>query len=57
VLSWRVRVRGTIAIFCSAIGETAFGAGGVSEKMANERGFEFVIGTFEKDVFISRHNL
>jgi len=38
---------GTIAIFCTAIGETAFGAAGVTENLAKERGFDFVTGTFE----------
>lgn len=38
---------GTIAIFSTAIGETAFGAAGVNENMANERGFDFVTGSFE----------
>jgi pyruvate/2-oxoglutarate dehydrogenase complex dihydrolipoamide dehydrogenase (E3) component len=47
VLSERVRVRCTIAIFSTAIGETAFGAAGVNENMANERGFDFVTGSFE----------
>lgn len=38
---------GTIAIFCTAIGETAFGAAGITESMANERGYNIVTGTFE----------
>lgn len=38
---------GTIAIFCTAIGDTAFGAAGVTEKLAKERGFEIVSGVFE----------
>ena len=38
---------GTIAIFCTAIGDTAFGAAGVTENLANERGFNIVTGTFE----------
>jgi len=57
VLSERVTVRSTIAILSTAIGETAFGAAGVSENMANERGFVFVTGTFEGGVFNSRHDL
>ena len=43
---------GTIAIFCTAIGEAAFGAAGVTENMAKERGFDFITGTFEG---IDRH--
>jgi len=43
---------GTIAIFCTAIGDTAFGAAGVTENLANERGFEIIAGTFEG---IDRH--
>jgi pyruvate/2-oxoglutarate dehydrogenase complex dihydrolipoamide dehydrogenase (E3) component len=38
---------GTISIFCTAIGETAFGAAGVTEKFAIERNFDVVTGTFE----------
>jgi len=37
---------GTIAMFCTAIGDTAFGSAGVSENLANERGFDFVTGVF-----------
>jgi NADPH-dependent 2,4-dienoyl-CoA reductase/sulfur reductase-like enzyme len=39
--------QGTISIFCTSIGEHAFGAAGVTEKLANERGFEIVTGQFE----------
>jgi len=38
---------GTIAMFCTAIGDTGFGAAGVTETLAKERGFDFVAGTFE----------
>ena len=38
---------GTISIFCTAIGEDAFGAAGVTENLAKERGFEVLTGTFE----------
>lgn len=38
---------GTISIYCTAIGNTAFGAAGVTENLANERGFEVITGTFE----------
>ncbi len=38
---------GTIAIFSTSIGETAFGAAGVTESLAKERGFEILSGTFE----------
>lgn len=43
---------GTISIFCTAFGDTAFGAAGVTENLANERGFEIVTGQFEG---IDRH--
>lgn len=43
---------GTISMFCTAIGDTAFGAAGVTENIANERGFDVVMGTFEG---IDRH--
>jgi len=38
---------GTIAIFCTAIGDQAFGAAGVTENLAKERGFEIISGLFE----------
>jgi len=38
---------GTITMFSTAIGDSAFGAAGVTERMANERGFDIVTGTFE----------
>ena len=38
---------GTITMFSTAIGDTALGAAGVTEKMAVERGFDIVTGTFE----------
>ncbi len=38
---------GTIAIFSTAIGDTAFGVAGVTESLANERGFEIISGIFE----------
>jgi NADH oxidase (H2O2-forming) len=38
---------GTISIFCTAIGDTAFGAAGVTENLAKERGFDVLTGTFE----------
>lgn len=38
---------GTISIFCTAIGEDAFGAAGVTEDLANERGFDVFTGMFE----------
>jgi len=43
---------GTLSIFCTAIGDEAFGAAGVTENLANERGFEIVTGMFEG---IDRH--
>lgn len=38
---------GTISIFCTAIGEDAFGAAGVTEDLAKERGFDVITGLFE----------
>ncbi len=38
---------GTIAIFSTSIGDTAFGAAGVTENIAKERGFEIISGIFE----------
>jgi NADH oxidase (H2O2-forming) len=38
---------GTIAIFSTAFGDTSFAAAGVTENLANERGFDIVTGTFE----------
>ena len=38
---------GTISIFCTAIGDDAFGAAGVTENLAHERGFEILTGMFE----------
>jgi NADH oxidase (H2O2-forming) len=43
---------GTISIFCTAIGEDAFGVAGVTENLAKERGFDVFTGTFEG---IDRH--
>jgi len=38
---------GTIAIFSTAIGETAFGAAGLTESMAKKEGCDVVTGTFD----------
>lgn len=38
---------GTISIFCTAIGEDAFGVAGVTENLAKERGFDVFTGVFE----------
>ena len=38
---------GTIAIYSTVIGDTAFGVAGVTESLANERGFNITTGTFE----------
>ena len=38
---------GTITMFSTAIDDTAFAAAGVTERVANERGFDIVTGTFE----------
>lgn len=39
--------KGTISIFCTAIGDTGFGVAGVTETLANQRGFNVITGTFE----------
>ena len=38
---------GTISIFCTAIGDDAFGVAGVTEDLAKERGFDVFTGVFE----------
>lgn len=38
---------GTISIFSTAIGDTAFGVAGLTEKTAKQEGFHVVTGTFE----------
>ena len=38
---------GNVSIFCTTIGKTSFGAAGVTEALANERGFDVITGTFE----------
>lgn len=38
---------GTIAVFCTSFGDLSFGAAGVTENLARERGFEIVTGAFE----------
>jgi len=38
---------GTIAVFSTAIGETSFGAAGLTETIARKEGFDAVTGTFE----------
>jgi len=43
---------GTIAIYSTVIGDTAFGVAGLTEEMAKERGFHVVTGMFEG---IDRH--
>ena len=43
---------GTISIFCTSIGDHAFGAAGVTENLAKERGFDILTATFEG---IDRH--
>ncbi|MBN1786910.1 MAG: FAD-dependent oxidoreductase [Sedimentisphaerales bacterium] len=46
-LSTLKTISGTIAIFSTAIGDTGFGAAGLTEEMARQEGFDVVIGTFE----------
>lgn len=38
---------GNVSIFCTNIGNTSFGAAGVTEALANERGFDVITATFE----------
>jgi NADH oxidase (H2O2-forming) len=38
---------GTIAIFSTAIGDTGFGAAGLTETIAKKEGFDIIVGTFE----------
>ncbi|MEA3350731.1 MAG: FAD/NAD(P)-binding oxidoreductase [Chloroflexota bacterium] len=38
---------GNISMFCTAIGDVAFGAAGLTEKLANKGGFDIITGTFE----------
>ena len=38
---------GNVSIFCTSIGETSFGAAGVTEALASERGFDVITGTFQ----------
>jgi NADPH-dependent 2,4-dienoyl-CoA reductase/sulfur reductase-like enzyme len=51
-LSTLKTLSGTIAIFCTAIGDTGFGAAGLTEDAAKKEGFDVVTGTFEG---IDRH--
>jgi NADH oxidase (H2O2-forming) len=39
--------RGTIAIYSTVIGDTAFGVAGVTERLAKQRGFRIATGSFE----------
>jgi NADPH-dependent 2,4-dienoyl-CoA reductase/sulfur reductase-like enzyme len=38
---------GNVSIFCTSIGSTSFGAAGVTEALANERGFDVITGTYK----------
>ena len=51
-LSTLKTLSGTIAIFSTAIGNTGFGAAGLTEEAAKKEGFDVVTGTFEG---IDRH--
>ena len=51
-LSTLKTISGTIAIFSTAIGNTGFGAAGLTEEAARKEGFDVVTGTFEG---IDRH--
>ena len=51
-LSTLKTISGTIAIFSTAIGDTGFGAAGLTESVAEKEGFDIVTGTFEG---IDRH--
>jgi len=51
-LSTLKTLSGTIAIFSTAIGDTGFGAAGLTEEAARKEGFDVVTGLFEG---INRH--
>lgn len=38
---------GNVSIFCTSIGDTSFGAAGVTEALAHERGFDVITGAYE----------
>jgi NADPH-dependent 2,4-dienoyl-CoA reductase/sulfur reductase-like enzyme len=40
-------LNGTIATFCTAVGDSAFGAAGITENQARKEGFDIVTGTYE----------
>lgn len=44
--------RGTVGIYSTCIGETAFGVAGIIERMAQKEGFDFVVASFTG---INRH--
>lgn len=46
-LSTLKTLSGTIAIFSTAIGETGFGAAGLTEEAAKKEGFDVITGSFE----------
>jgi len=46
-LSTLKTLSGTIAIFSTAIGDTGFGAAGLTEEVAKKEGFDVVTGSFE----------
>ena len=46
-LSTLKTIHGTIAIFCTVVGNMAFGAAGVTEKIAQKEGFDIIVGEFE----------
>jgi len=51
-LSTLKTISGTVAIFSTAIGDTGFGAAGLTEDVAKKEGFDVVTGSFEG---IDRH--
>lgn len=46
-LSTLRKFNGNVSIFCTTIGKTSFGAAGVTEALARERGFDVITGTYE----------
>ncbi len=46
-LSTLKTIHGTIAIFATVVGDIAFGAAGVTEKIAQQEGFDIIVGEFE----------
>lgn len=46
-LSTLRKFNGNVSIFCTTMGKTSFGAAGVTEALAKERGFDVITGAYE----------